>query len=138
MVLIYWSKNSSSILLKKNCSIHYLHFAFEKHVPSQVLKDFSVENLGTTPCTFVSKFSSEIYLSPIINCWGSIFTLYLTWWAFSLICVLSVFSFFLSFFLLFFLSLLVFSLIDTNNSKHSKEEGGNSYFCFPLPPAHKH
>ena len=26
-----------------------LHFAFEKHVPSQVLKDFSVENLETTP-----------------------------------------------------------------------------------------
>ena len=30
------------------CSIHFLHFAFEKHVPSQVLKDFSVENLETT------------------------------------------------------------------------------------------
>ena len=25
------------------------HFAFEKHVPSQVLKDFFVENLETTP-----------------------------------------------------------------------------------------
>ena len=24
-------------------------FCFEKHVPSQVLKDFSVENLETTP-----------------------------------------------------------------------------------------
>ena len=31
------------------CSIHYLHFSFEKHVPSQVLKDYSVENLETTP-----------------------------------------------------------------------------------------
>ena len=30
-------------------SIHYLYFAFEKHIPSQVLKDFSVENLETTP-----------------------------------------------------------------------------------------
>ena len=30
-------------------SIHFLHFAFEKHIPSQVLKDFSVENLEITP-----------------------------------------------------------------------------------------
>ena len=30
------------------CSIHFLHFAFEKHVPSQVLRDFFVENLETT------------------------------------------------------------------------------------------
>ena len=28
--------------------IFYLQFAFEKHEPSQVLKDFSVENLETT------------------------------------------------------------------------------------------
>ena len=80
---------------------HYLHFSFEKYAPSQVLKDFSVENLETTPSTFHSKFSSEIRLSRIINYWGSIFTLYLTWGAFSLVCVLSVF-FFLSFVLLFF------------------------------------
>ena len=38
-------------------------YLFEKHVPSQVLKDFSVENLET----FLLKFSSEIYLSRIIN-----------------------------------------------------------------------
>ena len=31
------------------CSIHYLHSSFEKHAPSQVLKDYSVENLETTP-----------------------------------------------------------------------------------------
>ena len=31
------------------CSVHHLHFAFEKHVPSQILKDFSVENLETSP-----------------------------------------------------------------------------------------
>ena len=53
LVLIYvlevYRKKSSSILLRKICSIHYLHFSFEKHVPSQVLKDFSVENLETTP-----------------------------------------------------------------------------------------
>ena len=50
LVLIYiwkvYRKKSSSIV---QCSIHYLHFSFEKHVPSQVLKDFSVENLETTP-----------------------------------------------------------------------------------------
>ena len=34
------------------CSIHYLDFSFEKHIPFQVLKDFSVENLETTPSTF--------------------------------------------------------------------------------------
>ena len=44
-----YREKSSSILLRKNCSIHYLHFSFEKHVPSQVWKDFSVENLETTP-----------------------------------------------------------------------------------------
>ena len=30
-------------------SIHFLHFTFEKHIPSQVLIDFSVENLESTP-----------------------------------------------------------------------------------------
>ena len=81
--------------------MHYLHFSFGKHVLSQVfsVKDFSVfsaENVETTSCTFLSKFSCEIYLSRIINYWSSIFTLYWTWGAFSLVCVLSVFLFFLS------------------------------------------
>ena len=81
--------------------INYLHFSFEKHVvPSQDLKDFSVENLKTTASTFLSKFSSDINLSQIINYWGSIFTLYLTLGVFSLVCVLSIF-FFLSFFFFF-------------------------------------
>ena len=78
-----------------------MHFSFEKHVPSPVLKDFYVENPETTPSTFLSKFYSEIYLSRIINYWDSIFTLYLTSGAFSLVCVL--FVFFLSFFLFLFL-----------------------------------
>ena len=34
---------------EKTCSIHYLDFAFEKHVSSQVFKDLSVENIETTP-----------------------------------------------------------------------------------------
>ena len=113
-----------------------MHFSFEKYVPYQVLKDFSVENLETTHSTFLSKFSSEI-LSRIVNYWGSIFSLYLTWGPFSLVCVLSVF-FFLSFFF-FFLFLLVFSLTNTNDSKDSKEGRRNHYFsCISLPPAHKH
>ena len=52
LVLIYilkvYRKKFSSILLRKNISNSYFHFAFEKHVSSQVLKDFSVENLETT------------------------------------------------------------------------------------------
>ena len=46
-------------------------------------------------------FSRNFLKSWIVNYWGSIFTLYLKWGAFSLVCVLSVF-FFSSFFLLFF------------------------------------
>ena len=53
LVLIYmlkiYRKKSLWFYWEKICSIHYLHFPFEKHVPSQVLKDFSVENLETTP-----------------------------------------------------------------------------------------
>ena len=50
LVLIYtrkvYRKKSSSIV---QCSIDYFHFSFEKHVLSQVLKDFSAEILETTP-----------------------------------------------------------------------------------------
>ena len=41
-ILKVYCKIYSSILLRKICSIHYLHFSFEKYVPAQVLKDFSV------------------------------------------------------------------------------------------------
>ena len=40
-------KKYSSILLRKNMT-HYLQFVFEKNGPSEVLKDFSAENLETT------------------------------------------------------------------------------------------
>ena len=97
----FYRKKCSSMLLKKICSIHYFYLPFEKHVSCEVLKDFYVENLETTPSTFCSKFSSEIYLSRIINYSDSIFLL--TWGAFSLVCVLSVlfFLFFLSCFFFF-------------------------------------
>ena len=42
-------KNLLRFYWEKICSIHYLHFAFEKDVPSYVLKDFFIENLETTP-----------------------------------------------------------------------------------------
>ena len=49
------------------CSIHYLHFSFEKHVPSQILKDLFVENLETVPSIFVLKFRlRSIYLELLI------------------------------------------------------------------------
>ena len=106
--------------MRKDLQLIYLHFSFEKHVPSQVLKGFSVENLETTGSTFLSKFSSEIYLSRIINYWGSIFTLYLMWGAFSLVCVLSTFFFFLSLFFFFSFSVGIF-LTDTNDSQDSRD-----------------
>ena len=108
-------KNPLQFYWEKIFSAHYLHSSFENHVPFQVLEDFSVENLETTPSTFLSKFSSKIHLSRIINYWGSIFTLYLTWGAFSLVCILPVFFFY--FFLLFlFLFHRYFFLTDTNVS----------------------
>ena len=74
-VLNVYRKKSSSILLRTNM---FNSLLFEKHVPSQVLKDFSVENLETTPSTVLSKFSFEVYLSRIIDYLGSIFKLYPT------------------------------------------------------------
>ena len=88
----------------------------------------SVESFETTPSTFLPKFSSEIYLSRIINYWLSIFTLYPKLGAFSLVCILS------AFFLFF---LLIISLTDSNDSQDSRESRVNHYFsCFLLPPAH--
>ena len=53
LVLIYilkvYHKKSSSILLKKHMFNSLLNFSFEKNVPSQILKDFAVQNLETTP-----------------------------------------------------------------------------------------
>ena len=107
------------------------------YLPSQVMKDFSVENLETTPSTFLSKFSSDIYLSRINNYWGSIFTLYLTWETFSLVFVLPVFF---SFLLSSFFSFSVGIFLDRHwRFTDSREQRGNPYFsCFLLPLAHKH
>ena len=80
LVLIYilkvYRKKSSSFFLRKNIFNSLLVFSFEKHVLSQVLKTFSVENLETTPSTYLSKFSCEIYLSRITNVRSVQFVLY--------------------------------------------------------------
>ena len=52
--------------------------------------------------SFLSKSCSEIYLSQIISYWIRFFTLYLTWGAFSFVCVLSVLFFFFLLFFFFF------------------------------------
>ena len=104
-------KNPLRFYWQKIFSIHYLHFPFENHVLSQVLKDFSGENLEITSSTFLSTFSCKIYLSRIIKYWGIVSTLYLMWGAFSLF-VFYPFLYISS----FFLFLLVFSLTDTNDS----------------------
>ena len=102
----FYRKKCSSMLLRKICSIHYFYLPFEKLVSCEVLKDLYVENLETTPSTFCSKFSSEIYLSRIINYWDSIFLLYLTWGAFSLV-LFYPYYFFFSFFLASFFFLFL-------------------------------
>ena len=129
LVLIYilkvYRKKSSSIVLRKIKYVHYLDFSFEKHVPSQVLIDSSDKSLETAPSAFLLKFSAEIYFSRIINYWGIIFTLYLTWGAFSLVIVLSAFSLFFS----------IGIFLDTTYFSHDSRDGkGNHYFsCFPHP-----
>ena len=63
-ILNVYRKKSSSILLRTNM---FNSLLFEKHVPSQVLRDFSVENLETIPGTFLPKFLiSSIYLELLI------------------------------------------------------------------------
>ena len=51
-ILKLYCKNSSSMLLRKNMFNSLLAFFFEKHVPSQVLKDFSAENLESSSSIF--------------------------------------------------------------------------------------
>ena len=63
--------------MRKMCSTNYLRFSFKKHVPSQVLKDFSVENLETNPSTSLSKlFSRCIYIKYLYLVIGVVFLHY--------------------------------------------------------------
>ena len=86
-----------------------------------------MNNYKLLPAPFSQNFLlRSIYLG-IINYWDSIFTLYLTWGAFKLACVL------------FLLFLSVFSLTDTNDSHDSWERRGKHYLsCFPLLPSYKY
>ena len=93
LVLIYilkvYRRKSSSILLRKNMFNSLLAFCFWKACTFSSFERF---------LCWKSRNYSQIYLSGIINYWGSILTLYITWATFSLVCVLSVFfSFFLVF-----------------------------------------
>ena len=115
LVLIYilkvYRKKSSSILLRKNMFNSLLAFCFWKACTFSSFERF---------LCWKSRNYSQIYLSGTMNYWGSILTSYITWGAFSLVCVLSVFFFFLSF-LFFSLFLLVFSLTDTKIRKIGRE-----------------
>ena len=109
LVLIYilkvYRKKSSSILLRKNMFNSLLAFCFWKACTFSSFERF---------LCWKSRNYSQIYLSGIINYWGSILTLCITWGAFSFVCVLPVFfSFLLS---CIFLFLPVFSLKFTNDS----------------------
>ena len=77
---------------------------------------------------------SQIYLSGIINYWGSILTLYITWGAFSLVCVLSVFFSVFLFFLFFYW----YFPWQTLRFIRWDGRGINYFSCFWLPPANEH
>ena len=98
LVLIYilkvYRKKSSSILLRKNIFNSLLAFSFWNACTFSCFERF---------LCWKSRNYSQIYLSGIINYWGSIFTLYIRWGASSLVCVLSLSScLFLSCFFFFF------------------------------------
>ena len=119
-ILKVYFKRSSSFLWEKICSIHYLQFSFEKHELSQVLQDFSVENLQTTSSTFLSKFL-------ISNYWGSIF--HCTYREESLAC----FVFYPYFFPYFFF--VCFSIdVLLNDSYDSRKGGGIIFLVFYFQP----
>ena len=108
LVIIYilkvYCKNSSSTLLRQNMFNSLLAFFFWKVCTFSSFERF----LYWKSRNYSQYFSHEIFVwdlfTRITNYWGSIFTLYITWGAFSLVCVLSYFffSFFLSFFFVFF------------------------------------
>ena len=116
------AKNHLRFYWEKIFWIHYLHISLETHVHSQFWK------------IFLSKFSSDIYFSRFINYWASIFTLYLTWGAFSLVCVLSVFFFFLSFISFLFFSRYFLWQTLTIHSVAGKGEGTITFLVFHLLP----
>ena len=98
LVLIYilkvYRKKPSSILLRKNMFNSLFAFSFWKACTFSCFERF---------LCWKSRNYSQIYLSGIINYWGSIFTLYIRWGASSLVCVLSLSScLFLSCFFFFF------------------------------------
>ena len=102
------------------------------YVPSQVLKDFSVENLENFPVLYSQNFILKfLYLELLII--GEVFFIIPDVRSVHLVCVLSLFF---SFF--FFLFLSVFSMRDTNGLEDSMERRGNHFSYFPLLPGHEY
>ena len=104
LFLIYmlkaYCKKSFSILFRNNMFNSLLAFCFWKTCTFSRFERF---------LCWKSRNYIQIYLSGMIIYWGGILTLCITWGAFSLVCVLSIFfAFFLSFFLSFFLVLSFF------------------------------
>ena len=141
LVIVYilkvYCENSSSTLLRKNMFNSFFAFFFWKACTFSSFERF----LYWKSRNYSQYFSLEILVwdlfTRIINYWVSIFKLYITWGAFSLVCVLS-FFFFLSFFFVFF-CYRYFFLTDTNASQDYREGRGSPYFSFfPLPPVHEH
>ena len=98
----------------------------KQYVPSQVLKDFSVENLENIPVFYSQNFISKfLYLELLII--GVVFFI-----------IPDVSSVHLYFFIFFFLFLSIFSLKDTNGLEDSRERIGNHFSCFPLLHSHEY
>ena len=93
-ILNVYCRKSSSILLRKNMFNSLLTFCFWKACTFSIFERV---------LCWKSWNYSQIYLSGIINYWGSLLTLYITWGGFSLVWAPSVFfSFFLVFFFFFY------------------------------------
>ena len=126
-ILKVYHKKSSLILLRKNMFNSLLAFCFWKACTFSSFERF---------LCWKSRNYFQIYLSGIVNYWGSIFTLSITWGGFSLVCV--PFVFFLSFFLVLF-SFSIGIFLDRHQLFIRWDRMGNNYFsCSPLLPANEH
>ena len=105
-LFLYWFtvKNPLMFFLRKNMFNSLLAFFFWKACTFSSFERF---------LCWKSRNYSQIYLSGTMNYWGSILTSYITWGAFSLVCVLSVFFFFLSSFFSFSIGIFLDSTNDS-------------------------
>ena len=100
-ILKVYRKKSSSILIRKNKNKNKIKIRIKFITCILLFKNIYLLKFWKIYMLKILKIYSQIYLSEIIYYCGSILTLYITWGAFSLACVLSVFfSFILSCFFL--------------------------------------